>query len=107
MSRKYPTINVVETGQNIKQIIKSKGFSVRDVQEYLELTTPQSIYHWFDGRNLPTIDNLYALSGLLGVPVDSLLVGNRSKAEEKQQGVFRRLRLYYEALMRIKSGSGR
>lgn len=107
MNRKYPTINVVETGRNIKQIIKSKGFTVRDVQEYLELTTPQSIYHWFDGRNLPTIDNLYALSGLLGVPVDSLLVGNRSKAEENRQGVFHRLRRYYEALMRIKSGSGR
>lgn len=37
MSKKYPTINVVETGQNIKQIIKSKGFSVRDVQESVRL----------------------------------------------------------------------
>ena len=43
----------------------------------------------------------------MGVPVDSLLVGNRSKAEENQQRLFHRLRRYYEALMRIKSELGK
>jgi hypothetical protein len=38
--------------------------NVKDIQGFLELSTSQSIYHWFDGRNLPTIDNLYALSEL-------------------------------------------
>ena len=77
MKRKYPVIDMARTGQNIKRIMKLKGLNVKDIQEFLELSTPQSIYHWFDGRNLPTIDNLYALSELFHLPVDALLVGNR------------------------------
>ena len=57
MKRKYPVIDMVRTGQNIKRIMQFKGLTVKDVQEFLELSTPQSIYHWFDGRNLPRIKN--------------------------------------------------
>ena len=77
MKRKYPVIDIVRTGQNIKRIMQVKGLTVKDVQEFLELSTPQSIYHWFEGRNLPTIDNLYALSELFEVPIDYLACGNR------------------------------
>ena len=77
MKRKYPVVDLERTGQNIKRIMQLKGLSVKDVQDFLELSTPQSIYHWFDGRNLPTIDNLYALSDLFQIPVDAMLVGNR------------------------------
>lgn len=61
---KYPVIDMKRTGENIKRIMMIHGMSVKDIQEFLELSTPQSIYHWFDGRNLPTLDNLYALSDL-------------------------------------------
>ena len=64
MKRKYPVIDMAGTGQEIKRIMKMKGLTVKEVQKFLELNTPQSIYHWFDGRSLPTIDNLYALSEL-------------------------------------------
>lgn len=74
MKRKYPVIDITKTGQNMKRIMQLKGFTVKDIQEFLELSTPQSIYHWFDGRNLPTIDNLYALSELFQIPVDAMLV---------------------------------
>ena len=47
------------------------------MERRLGLATPQSIYHWFDGRSLPTVDNLYALSDLFCVTVDSLIIGNR------------------------------
>lgn len=57
--------------------MKFRGFTVRDVQEYLGFTYPQGIYHWFDGKNLPTLDNLYALSEMLQVPVDLMICGNR------------------------------
>lgn len=56
---------------------RARGLTVKDIQEYLELSTPQSIYHWFDGRNLPTLDNPYALSELFEVPLDLLVCGNR------------------------------
>lgn len=67
VKRKYPVIDIKRTGQKIKHIMQMRGMTVKDVQEFLELSTPQSIYHWFDGRNLPTMDNLYALSELFRI----------------------------------------
>ncbi len=62
MKRRYPVIDIAKTGKNIKRIMKNQGYTVKDVQRFLGLGTPQGIYHWFDGRCLPTLDNLYALS---------------------------------------------
>lgn len=75
--KEYPIINMYQTGQKIKQIMQRRGLTVRDIQEYLGLVTPQSIYHWFHGRNMPTVDNFYALSELFQLPVDVMLCGNR------------------------------
>jgi len=102
---KYPTIDVDRTGHRIRQVMLRKGFSVRDIQKYLGLVTPQSIYHWFSGRNMPTIDNLYALSELFEVPVDELLCGNR-KLNYQFTG-FRscyHLYLYHEKWKQLKIG---
>lgn len=100
---KYPTINLYETGQKIKAIMMQKGLSVRDVQEYLGLTTPQSIYHWMNGRNLPTVDNLYALSELFHVPVDEMLSGNRRcEYIYTEVSVRKHLLMYYEKLNKRK-----
>ena len=98
MNRKYPVIDRVRTGQNIKRIMQLKGLTVKSIQEFLELSTPQSIYHWFDGRNLPTIDNLYALSELFQLPVDALLVGNRKFECKCKNDKRQRLIVYYEKI---------
>jgi transcriptional regulator with XRE-family HTH domain len=104
MKTKYPVIDIAETGKNIKHIMQQKSFTVKDVQEFLELSTPQSIYHWFDGRNLPTIDNLYALSELFNLPVDALLVGNRKYECGCQDDMSKRVLLYFEKLNELKAG---
>lgn len=77
MKKKFPQIDMYQTGQNIRRIMRTKGMTVKDVQEYLGLAAPQSIYHWFAGRSLPTVDNLYALSGLFCIPMDALVCGSR------------------------------
>lgn len=77
MKRVFPVVDMKKTGLNIKRIMQEKGFTVRDIQQFLELETPQSIYHWFAGISMPTLDHLYALSELLRMPVDALLIGNR------------------------------
>ncbi|MGN0425063.1 MAG: helix-turn-helix domain-containing protein [Acetatifactor sp.] len=104
MKRKYPVIDMERTGQNIKRIMIQHGFAVKDVQEFLRLNTPQSIYHWFDGRNLPTIDNLYALSELFHVPIDALLIGNRKYEFGWQRDTYGRLLMYYELLVEASAG---
>ena len=71
-----PAINSKATGQNIKNIMRARGLVVKDVQEYLKLASPQSIYHWFEGRSVPNVDTVYALSRLLNVSMDAIICGD-------------------------------
>ena len=73
----FPLINKRETGVNLRRIMDMRGITPKDVQEYLGLGCVQSVYRWIDGVNMPTIDNLYALSELLQVPIDAIVCGNR------------------------------
>lgn len=104
MKGTYPVIDIARTGQNIKRIMQVKGLTVKDIQEFLELSTPQSIYHWFDGRNLPTVDNLYALSELFHLPVDALLIGNRKYECKYQDAMYQRVLVYYEKFLELEAG---
>ena len=74
----FPIINKRETGVNLRRIMDMRGITPKDVQEYLGLGCVQSVYRWIDGVNMPTIDNLYALSELLQVPIDAIVRGNRT-----------------------------
>ena len=71
------TIDKVKTGQQIRLLMEKRGVTVRDVKNALSLACVQSVYHWLDGQSMPTVDNLYALSELLKVPMDVLVSGNR------------------------------
>lgn len=73
----FPLINKRETGVNLRRIMDMRGITPKDVQEYLGLGCVQSVYRWIDGINMPTIDNLYALSELFQVPIDAIVRGNR------------------------------
>ena len=104
MEKTYPVIDVNKTGQNIKRLMLTNGFIVKDIQAFLGLKTPQSIYHWFDGRCLPTIDNLYALSELFCVPVDSFLCGSRKVVfVQKQEVRLTRMLFYYGSFQKLKA----
>ncbi len=70
----YPCVDIEKTGLKLKIMIKLAGYDVKFIQEYLHLSCPQSIYKWFRGKSLPSVENLYALSLLLGVHMEDLLV---------------------------------
>ena len=99
----FPLINKRETGVNLRRIMDMRGITPKDVQEYLGLGCVQSVYRWTDGINMPTIDNLYALSELFQVPIDAIVRGNRTpiatnmviKTPDSQE---RRLCVYYEKM---------
>ena len=103
MNRKITVLDMEKTGQHLKKIMLAKGLTVKDVQTHLKLSTPQSIYHWFDGKSMPTIDNLYALSDLFHMPVDAMLVGNRQYHYNPVllDDRYRRLMVYYLCLNRV------
>ena len=99
----FPLINKRETGINLRRIMDMRGFSAKDVQEYLGLGCVQSVYRWIDGVNMPTIDNLYALSELFQLPIDSIVRGNRAPIApslmiEPHDLCDRRLHMYYKKL---------
>ena len=70
----YPVIDLPATGRRINQIRKEKGMTVQMLQEYFGMKNPQSIYRWFRGETLPSLENAFALSALLGTSLDELLV---------------------------------
>ena len=70
----FPVIDLQETGRRIERCRRAAGMSVRDLQGYFGFEYPQAIYNWQHGSCLPTVDNLLALSRLLGVSMEDLLV---------------------------------
>ena len=74
----FPVIDPVATGRNITRLRLERGMTVRDLQTYFGFEEPQAIYKWQRGKSLPTVDNLYALSRLLNVPMERILVGTQS-----------------------------
>ncbi len=91
-----PVIDKRKTGEQIRKYMNLRGLTVQDVKTYLSLGCVQSVYHWLDGQSAPNLDNLYALSELLRVPMDLLVAGNRSYKPERNlpTGAIRLLRYY-------------
>lgn len=70
----YQNIDMIKTGRNIESMIRNRGYDVKYIQSYLQLSCPQPIYRWFKGQVLPTVDHLYMLSKLLKVHMEDLLI---------------------------------
>ncbi|MBD5540963.1 MAG: helix-turn-helix transcriptional regulator [Lachnospiraceae bacterium] len=67
-------IDQQRTGQKLKIMFKLAGYDVKYIQDYLDLSCPQPVYRWFKGQNLPSVEKLCALSNLLDVHMEELLV---------------------------------
>ena len=79
MQYSMPFIDKKKTGQQIRRLMRERGLSVKDVTEKLTIGSVQCVYHWFSGRRLPSVDNLYALAALLDVKVDDILYKTEDK----------------------------
>ena len=97
---KYPIINKEETAQCLRDLLKRKGISVKCVQEYLGLAYVQSVYQWLDGKKLPSLDNLYALSQMLQVSMDELLRGSKKNLKSVWEEKFSLRLEQYEQVFR-------
>lgn len=76
-----PTIDLVATGATIRGLRKRCGITVAQIQEYLELQTPRSIYKWQQGKCLPDIENLLGLSIMFAIPINEFL-----KTKQRESG---------------------
>ena len=69
-----PVLDLEATGAKIKTVMKDKGITARELQIIMDFPYVQTIYNWFAGKNMPTIDNLVVLAKILAVPMDDLVV---------------------------------
>lgn len=74
MKAVYISLDVRLTGQRIHNVMIERGYTVRQIQEILNLSCPQPVYRWIRGYTLPSTDNLYRLSKLFCVHMEDLLV---------------------------------
>ncbi len=98
----YPDIDLKKTGLKLKIMMREAGYDVKDFQSYLQLSCPQSIYKWFHGKALPSVLNLAALSRLLGIHMEEMLVCQKQSIFSgvryvTQNEKLRCLLSYYEA----------
>ena len=101
MDTNFPTIDLIKTGNNIKKIMKYRRFTVKDVQRFLGLGSCQGIYNWINGKSLPTLDHIYALSELFQLPIDILLCGSRRyNTRSFSKYDYDRLYVYYVEMQR-------
>ena len=70
----YQAIDQERTGLKLKMMLRRAGYDVKYVQNYLSLSCPQPIYRWFKGKILPSVEHLCALSRLLHVHMEELIV---------------------------------
>lgn len=68
--------------------MNQRGITPRQLQIILNFPYVQTVYNWFSGKNMPTIDNLIVLAQVLGVTVDDIIVTKMVDIEiEDMQGV--------------------
>lgn len=75
-------IDLVKTGKNIERLLSERGLTARDVQQRLGFAERRPVYFWIQGKNLPSIDNLFMLAEMLRVSIDEILI---AKDEYRQQ----------------------
>lgn len=70
----FPIIDVKATGERMKALCREEGLSASKIKGQLSLSCVQTVYKWFSGQNIPSIENFYALSLMLGVTMEEMLV---------------------------------
>ena len=68
------SVDMKKTGAHIKELCEKNNITVADIKRELNLKSPQSVYRWYYGYAIPTVDHLYTLACMLHVPVDELIV---------------------------------
>lgn len=81
----YRYIDLEKTGKHMENLIRQRGYTVRDIQQILHLSCPQPVYRWLRGQILPSVDHLYVLAEVLQVHMEELLVTSLKMSEWEKE----------------------
>ena len=76
-------IDLRGTGKHIREMCEARGLSSQDIADMMGLADKRTVYFWYAGDRLPSIDNLFMLSRILETTIDDLFI-EREDAEVKQ-----------------------
>lgn len=99
----YCPMDMQKSGKWLRFLCVFRGYSVRKVCGLLGVSCPQSVYAWFNGRTMPSLDNLYGLSRLFHCPIDDLVLSAdetfpKRITKEKTEQELRMLHYYYKRI---------
>ena len=84
-----PVLDLEATGAKIKTLMKQRGITPRQLQILLDFPYVQTVYNWYAGKNMPTIDNLVVLAQVLDVTMDDIVVTRMVEMEIDASGAER------------------
>lgn len=58
--------------RNVRRMIIELSLTMEDIANLLDVT-PRLLYYWQNGKRVPNIQNLYGLSQLFNVSIESIL----------------------------------
>lgn len=70
----FPRIDIPATGQNILAHLERRGILKSELQLYLGYASLETPYRWFEGKNLPSLENFYVISRILDTTINDLIV---------------------------------
>lgn len=76
-----PIIDVAATVANIKACRIRAGYSVREIQNIFNFSSPEAIYSWEKGKYIPSIDNLIVIASVYGVTIDQIVITDTVEVE--------------------------
>lgn len=98
------SIDMEKTGANIKHCIRESGYSIREIMEITGITVEQTIYKWYRGESLPSLESQLILCRLFDLPITRLLVLKENNSEFIKKDLFSQKQMQrFTAYLRAKS----
>ncbi len=69
------------TCHRIKRLSDENGATIELLSEEMNVSK-QTVYSWFSGKKMPSIDHLIELADILNVSIDELIVTKRYSIDE-------------------------
>lgn len=66
-------LNEKIVARNVRRMIAESTLTKEDIADLLDVT-PRLVYYWQNGEKVPNIQNLYGLSQLFKVSMESILI---------------------------------
>jgi len=82
---KYPIIDYEKTRKHLHILMLSKSLTARNIVDYLNLSTVRTVYKWYHPHgSLPCLEHLYAISVLLGVSINDIIIEKEPNSQADQ-----------------------